>query len=219
MKKILIIDGGPRRDMNTAAMIAAFAEGVHEGGGEAKIVRLYDINYKGCRSCMKCKLKGHQSTTCQLHDGLTDTLKECSDADGLVLASPIYYGEMTGMMRSYWERLTFPWLDYAKGILIAPKKMPLVFIYTMNGSPANGEKLRHSSLRNVETITTMALSHELGREAEVVIANNTMQVKDYSRYSFAEGAAEAKREWRDQHWEEDLQKAFAAGKKMATKEI
>lgn len=215
----MIIDGGPRRDMNTAAMIAAFAEGVFDGGGEAKVVRLYDIDYKGCHSCMTCKLKGHRFTYCQFPDGIRETLRECTEANGLVLASPIYYGEMTGMMRAFWERLTFPWLDYAKGILIAPKKMPVTFIYTMNGSPANGEKVRRSSMRNVESITTMALSHEIGRDAEVVIANNTMQVKDYSRYSFAEGAAEAKREWRDSHWEEDLQKAFAAGKKMATNEI
>lgn len=215
----MIIDGGPRRNMNTAAMIAAFIEGVQEGGGEAKVVRLYDIDYKGCRSCMSCKLKGKCATCCQFQDGLTETLRECAEADGLVMASPIYFGEVTGMMRAFWERLTFPWLDYAKGILIAPKKMPVTFIYTMNGSPANGEKVRRSSMRNVESITEMALSQELGREAEVIIANNTVQVKQYPLYNFAEGTAEAKHEWRDKHWEEDLHKAFEAGKRMASKGI
>ena len=52
--KIMIIDGGPRKDMNTAAMVQAFAEGAQEGGAEVKVVRLYDIDYKGCRSCMAC---------------------------------------------------------------------------------------------------------------------------------------------------------------------
>lgn len=215
-KKIMIIDGGPRMYMNTGTMIAAFAEGVREGGGEAKIVRLYDIDYKGCRSCMTCHFKGQHSDSCRFIDGLTETLHKCVEADGLVLASPIYYGEMTGMMRAFWERLTFPWLDYSKGILLAPKKMPVVFIYTMNGSPSNGEKIRRSSMRTVEMMTGMALSHELGHEVEVVMANDTMQVTDYSRYDFTDGTAEAKKQWYDTHWEDDLRKARESGKRMAT---
>lgn len=219
MRKIMIIDGGPRRNMNTAAMVAAFAEGVYEGGGEAKVVRLYDIDYKGCRSCMKCKLKGQQVTYCQFPDGLTEILRECAEANGLVLASPIYYGEITGMMRAFWERLTFPWLNYSKGTLIAPKKTSVAFIYTMNGGPAYGEKIRHSSMHKVELTTSMALSHEIGRELEVLIANNTMQVNDYSHYNFADGTAECKQEWRNKHWKEDLRKAQEAGKRMASNEI
>ncbi|MBQ6084554.1 MAG: flavodoxin family protein [Bacteroidales bacterium] len=219
IKNIMIIDGGPRIYMNTGAMIAAFAEGVREGGGETKIVRLYDIDYKGCRSCMACHIKGKCSASCLYVDGLTETLKECVEADGLVLATPIYYGEMTGMMRAFWERLTFPWLDYSKGVLMAPKRMPVSFIYTMNGSPANGEKIRRSSMRSVEMMTDMALSHELGREVEAVMANNTCQVNDYSLYNFADGTAESKQQWHNTHWEDDLRKAREAGKRMIKTEF
>lgn len=215
-KKILIIDGGPRMYMNTGTMIASFAEGVREAGGEVKVVRLYDMDYKGCRSCMACHIKGQHSASCRFVDGLTETLKECVEADGLVLASPIYYGEMTGMMRAFWERLTFPWLDYAQGIFKAPKKMPVAFIYTMNGSPANGTKIRRSSMRAVEMMTDMIFSHELGREVNVVMANNTIQVNDYNSYDFADGIAEAKKQWHDTHWEDDLRKAREAGKRMVT---
>lgn len=214
IKNIMIIDGGPRIYMNTGAMIAAFAEGVREGGGEAKIVRLYDIDYKGCRSCMACHIKGICSASCLYVDGLTEILKECAEAEGLVLASPIYYGEMTGMMRAFWERLTFPWLDYAQGIFKAPKQMPVAFIYTMNGSPANGTKIRCSSMRKVEMMTGTALSHEIGHEVEVIMANNTIQVYDYSKYNFAEDTVETKQQWHDTHWEEDLNKAREAGKRM-----
>ena len=215
-KNIMIIDGGPRSNMNTAAMVESFIEGVHEISGKTKIVRLYDIDYKGCRSCMACHLKGQRTNSCCFQDGLTDILRECSEADGLVLASPIYYGEMTGMMRAFWERLTFPWLDYATGIFLAPKKMPVVFIYTMNGSPSNGEKIRRSSMRAVEMMTDMIFRHEIGHEVEVVMANNTIQVTDYSRYDFADGTAEAKKQWHDTHWEDDLRKAREAGKRMVT---
>lgn len=211
MKKIMIIDGGPRRNMNTAAMVEKFAEGARAGGAEVKVVRLYDIDYKGCRTCMACQLKGKRVDSCQYKDGLTDILAECAASDGLVIASPIYYGEITAMARAYWERLTFPWLSYANGSFSAPKKMPVTFIYTMNGMPENGEDVRKQTMRNVEFMTGLALGHEV----EVIQANNTTQVNNYAIFDFADGTAEAKKRWRDEHWEQDLQKAYDAGKRMA----
>ena len=109
----MIIDGGPRRNMNTAAMVEAFADGARSEGAEVKHIRLYDIDYKGCRSCMACQLKGKRVDSCRFKDGITDILAECATADGLVLASPIYFGEVTAQLRAFWERLVFPWLPLA----------------------------------------------------------------------------------------------------------
>lgn len=211
MKKIMVIDGGPRRNMNTAAMAEAFAEGARSEGAEVKYVRLYDIDYKGCRSCMACQLKDKRVPSCRFKDGLTDILAECAEADGLVMASPIYYGEVTAITRAFWERLTFPWLSYRYGTFSAPKKMPVTFIYTMNGTAENGEDVKNGTMRNVQFMTGLAL----GCEVEVLQANNTTQVNDYSRFEFADGIAEAKKAWKDAHWEEDLAKAREAGKRMA----
>lgn len=210
MKKIMIIDGGPRKNMNTAAMVEKFAEGAREAGAEVKIVRLYDIDYKGCRSCMACQLKGKRVDSCRFKDGLTDILAECAAADGLVLASPIYYGEFTAQMRAFWERLTFPWLSYSKGTLVAPKKMPVTMIYTMNATPEQAA-MTLQSMQGIQMYTGMAF----GCEVEVIQANNTTQVNNYERFDFSEGTAEAKKAWKDAHWEQDLQKAFEAGKRMA----
>ena len=213
MKKIMIIDGGPRKNMNTAAMVQAFAEGAREGGAEVKVVRLYDIDYKGCRSCMACQLKDKRVPSCRFKDGLTDILAECAEADGLVLASPIYYGEVTAMARAFWERLTFPWLSYKDFSIVAPKKMPVTMIYTMNASPEQAP----GTLQNMKGVEAV-LGMSFGNTPEVIMANNTTQVNDYSRYHFADGTAEVKKAWRDAHWEEDLQKARDAGKRMATNE-
>ena len=46
---------------------------------------------------------------------------------------------------------------------------------------------------------------------------NSYQVKNYDRYELAGFSEEAKRQWRDEHWEEDLKKAFEAGQRMAEK--
>ena len=105
MKKIMIIDGGPRRNVNTAGMLQAFAEGAKSAGKdvEVKTVRLYDLDYKGCMSCMACKIKGRVSHICKFKDALTPILEEIAQADGLVLGSPIYFGDVTGQMRTFLE--------------------------------------------------------------------------------------------------------------------
>lgn len=211
MKKIMIIDGGPRRNMNTAAMVEAFAEGARSAGAEVKHVRLYDIDYKGCRSCMACQLKGKPVDTCRFKDGITDLLAECAAADGLVLASPIYFGDITAQLRAFWERLVFPWLSYAKGEVKASKKMPVSFIYTMNASEAYAAQIRRTNLAQFEGVLAGALGHE----PEAILACNTVQVHDYSRYEFAEGTSENKQAYKAAHWEDDLAKAREAGKRMA----
>ena len=140
MKKIVIVDGGPRKNMNTAQLLQRVAEGAKSVGEgvEVKTVRLYDIDYKGCTSCMACKLKGKASNICRFRDALSPLLDEIAEADGLVLGSPIYFGEVTGKMRAFLERLAFPWLSYNDYSLTAPKRMPVVLVETMNGTPERG---------------------------------------------------------------------------------
>ena len=210
MKKIMIIDGGPRKNMNTAQMVEKFAEGAREAGAEVKIVRLYDMDYKGCRSCMVCQLKDKRVDSCRFKDGLTDILAECAAANGLVLASPIYYGEVTAQLRAFFERLTFPWLSYANGEFKAPKQMPVTMIYTMNATTEQAPTTLQG-MKNVEWV----LGTCLGCEVEVIQANQTKQVKDYSRYEFAESMAQSHDKWHEEHFAEELQRAFEAGKRMA----
>ena len=209
MKKIMIIDGGPRKNMNTAIMLEKFAEGAREAGAEVKIVRLYGIDYKGCMSCMACKIKDRASNVCKFKDALTPVLDEIAQADGLVLGSPIYFGDVTGQMRTFLERLAFPWLSYNDYSLTAPKRMPVMLIETMNGTPKRNNSQGYGSM---EPCIAAALG-----EPERLIAYNTYQVKSYDRFELAGFSEEAKRQWRDEHWEQDQQKAFEAGKSMAEK--
>jgi multimeric flavodoxin WrbA len=211
MKKIIIIDGGPRRGMNTAQMLQHFAEGAQSVSDdvEVKTVRLYDMDFKGCMSCMVCKIKGKASNICKFKDALTPVLEEIAQADGLVLGSPIYFGDVTGKMRIFLERLAFPWLSYNDYSMTAPKPMPVVLMETMNGTPDRNNSQGYGSME-------YCIARALG-EPEHLIAYNTYQVKDYSRFELAGFSEEAKRQYRDAHWQEDLQKAFDAGRRMAEK--
>lgn len=207
MKKIIIIDGGPRKNMNTAAMLAKVAEGATQAGAEAKVVRLYDLAYKGCISCLACKIKGRASNVCKFKDALTPVLEEIAQADGLVLGSPIYFGDVTGQMRTFLERLAFPWLSYNDYSMTAPKKMPVLLIETMNGSPERNNSQGYGSME-------YCIAAALG-QPEHLIAYNTYQVRNYDNFELAGFSEEAKRKWRDEYWEQDLQKAYEAGKRMA----
>ena len=211
MKKIIIIDGGPRKNFNTASMLQKFAEGAKSVCEEieVKTVRLYGLDYKGCMSCMACKIKGKASNVCKFKDALTPVLEDIAQADGLVLGSPIYFGDVTGQMRALLERLAFPWLSYNDYSMTAPKRMPVVLMETMNGTPERNNSQGYGSM---EYCITTALG-----EPERLIAYNTYQVKNYDRFELASFSEKAKRQWRDEHWEQDLQKAYDAGKQMAEK--
>ena len=153
-----------------------------------------------------------QRQACGFKDGLTDILAECAAADGLVLASPIYYGEVTAQLRAFYERLSFPWLNYRTGSFAAPKKMPVTMIYTMNASPEQYEMMKATL-----SPMPMYLGMALGCEVEIIQANCTKQVKDYSRFEFSETMAQTHDQWHEEHWSEELQNAFDAGKRMAEK--
>ncbi|MBP3765138.1 MAG: flavodoxin family protein [Bacteroidaceae bacterium] len=213
MKKIIIIDGGPRKTFNTASMLQKFAEGANAVSSEieVKTVRLYGLDYKGCMSCMACKLKGKVSNVCKFKDALTPVLQEIAEADGLVLGSPVYFGDVTGQMRTFLERLAFPWLSYNDYSLTAPKRMPVVLVETMNGLPDQNNSQGYGSME-------YCIIRALG-QPDKLYAYNTCQVRNYANYELAGFSEEAKHTYRDEHWDNDLQSAFDAGKRMAEKVI
>ena len=190
-------------------MLQKFAEGAMSVGNdiEVKTVRLYGIDYKGCMSCMACKIKGKASNVCKFKDALTPVLEEIAQADGLVLGSPIYFGDVTGQMRTFLERLAFPWLSYNDYSMTAPKKMPVVLMETMNGLPDRNNSQGYGSME-------YCIKSALG-EPERIIAYNTYQVNDYNRFELGGFSEETKRQYRDAHWQNDLQKAYDAGRRMA----
>lgn len=211
MKEIMIIDGGPRKTFNTAKMIEAFAEGVREADStvEVRHIRLYDIDYKGCVSCLACKVKSSKAKeSCAYRDGLTAILDEAAHADGLVFASPIYFGDITAQLRAFLERLLFPWLSYNDYSTHAPKRVPTAFIYTMNATEAVQPEME-AMYRKHEGMLEMFLTRP-----ERILALNTTQVKDYARYDMDAFSPEGKRQWREQHWESDLDQARDAGARM-----
>src|SRR5512137_578565 len=113
--KVYAINGSPRKNWNTAMLLEHALKGAAAKGAETELIHLYDLNFKGCTSCFACKLKGGKSYgKCAMKDGLTPLLEKLAEADAFILGSPIYFGTITGEMRSFMERLLFQYLEYTR---------------------------------------------------------------------------------------------------------
>ena len=108
--KVVCLLGSPRVRGNSEQLAEEIMIPLQEKGAEIKSYHLNKLTYKGCQACMACKTK---QDTCILKDELTEVMNEVKEAEVLILASPVYYGDVTGQMKCFIDR-TFEYLvpDY-----------------------------------------------------------------------------------------------------------
>lgn len=214
--KIVAINGSPRKKWNTATILENVLAGATEAqsGIETELVDLYTLKYTGCVSCFECKRIGGPSYgKCAVRDGLAPVLESSLHADILVIGSPIYFGDVTGMLRCYLERLCFPCFVYDKDYTsIAPRKLFPAFIYTMNAGASVMEAIHYP-----ERLAVMQgfAGRLFGHEPEILYVTDTLQFKDYSRYAATLFDAKAKEERHEKVFPEDCEKARELGAKLA----
>ncbi len=99
--KITCILGSPRTNGNSAAIAEKFCETAEKKGAEITRFSLNKMNYRGCQGCMACKLKYDK---CILKDDLDDVLESVRNSDITVLATPVYFGDVTSQMKGFIDR-------------------------------------------------------------------------------------------------------------------
>ncbi len=99
-KNILIISTSPRKKGNTNALAKSFAEGAKDAGNQVELVSLYDRTINFCRGCLACQKTGK----CVIRDDANEIVEKMYEADVLVFATPIYYYEMCGQMKTMLDR-------------------------------------------------------------------------------------------------------------------
>lgn len=210
---ILGINGSPRKKWNTFALLNEALKGAESQGASTELINLYDLNYKGCRSCFACKLKdGKSYGRCSVNDELTPLLRKIEEIDAIILASPIYLGVVTGEMHSFLERLIFPYLVYDKQrSTLYSKKIPVTFIYTM-GAPH--EVIEYFHVDKHMELNENFLSRIMG-PTESLVATDTLQFDDYSKYEASMFDEDAKKERNEKVFPYDCQKAYDVGVKIA----
>lgn len=210
--KVIAVNGSPRRRGNTATLLSHTLKGAASVGARTELVSLYDIEYRGCVSCFACKEKGGKSFgKCASQDELSPVLEAIRECDILILGSPIYFGEVTGEMRSFLERLLFPYLVYEwDAPSLFPRKIRTAWIYTMN-IPEDMVPAMH--LERVFEFNRLLMEMLLG-PCESLMSYDTLQFKDYSKYAAGMFDAEAKRKRHEEVFPKDCKKAFELGVRL-----
>ena len=113
MKNIGIIDGSPRKGGNTDVMADAVAAAVEAAGASVTRCHIRDAKINPCLGCNACK---GASYACVQKDDMPALVEALSDADGIVFASPIYFGNITGPAKTFIDRL-YCLFNPAKGML------------------------------------------------------------------------------------------------------
>lgn len=99
--KVVTLLGSPRPNGNTATLAKAFNETAEETGAEVRSFMLNKLDFKGCQACDACK-KG--SNKCVLKDDLAEVLELVEKTDILVLATPIYFAEVSAQLKTFVDR-------------------------------------------------------------------------------------------------------------------
>ena len=209
--KVIAINGSPRKNWNTDTLLKKALDGAASAGAETEMVYLYDLKFRGCVSCLACKLqKKPRPNRCVLRDDLTTVLDKVHEADAVILGSPIYFSEVTGEMRSFFERFLFQYLnydDYTKPL--SPKKR-IGLVFTMNISEPKFKDFGYNALfQRYEDW----MKHYFGH-CEMLLATDTLQAKDYSRYHLGMFDGAAKQLRHDTVFPQDCRKAYELGVRL-----
>ena len=208
-KRIIVVNAGPRKGWNTDTLLTEAARGAAEAGADVERFDLFKLErYTGCISCFGCKKeknKGH----CICRDGLSPVLDAIREADGLIIGSPNYLGQLTASFRALYERLIFQNLTYnLETPCCNQRPVPVLLIMTSNAPDTMYQDL----LQNYR----QTLDRFVG-PTEVLVSGNTLQLKDYSKtdWPWSMFDPEDKQKRHETVFPEECRKAFDMGKAMA----
>ena len=134
--KAVLVNASPRKNRNTASLLAKVRDGLADAGCETSLVHLGALDtFRPCISCLACKTpRSRCNGLCALRDPLRPVLEEILAADVLVLGSPVYVHAPTALARAFLERLLYPVLDYSSPApaSLLPRPIRSAVLFTMH---------------------------------------------------------------------------------------
>lgn len=215
MKKIYAVNGSFRKNFNTAQVLQRALDGAAAAGAETELINLGDYDFSSCRSCMMCKRsEAVGNPLCAWQDALTPVLEKLQSADGIIMGSPVYFGNASGVFRSFMERFYFPALRYSDPPSSKFKRsVKAAMIWTMN-VPENmmQEMNYYQELGRVAEFTQLILNCD---SVDTLYVCDTLQFNDYSKFDADWFDSDHKKAMREELFPQDLAKAFELGERMA----
>lgn len=117
-KKVLIISTSLRNNSNSEILAKEFAKGAEQAGHEVEFVTLKDKEIKFCKGCLACQKTG----SCVIKDDAIAITEKIKNSDVIVWATPVYYYEMSGQMKTL--------IDRANSLFTADYKFKEVYLIT-----------------------------------------------------------------------------------------
>lgn len=161
MSKVAIVFGSPRKNSNTQILVNEAIKGLDEKGIEHEIFYLNDLNIKGCQACYYCKREN--TTKCAVTDDMQRVYKAMEESDGLIVAAPIYFCEVSAQTRLFVDRL-FPYYDMHLQSAF-PQGKPISFIITQN------QPNRHLFERHIEDFKMVISMLGYERKKDLLVEN------------------------------------------------
>ena len=101
MKKIVIISSSIRNKSNSELLAQQALQGALESGNHAELITLKDKDIRFCKGCLACQ----KTMKCVIKDDVSEILEKVKSADTVVFATPIYYYELSGQLKTLLDRL------------------------------------------------------------------------------------------------------------------
>lgn len=173
--KTLIINGSPRVNGDTVGLLGILKESL---AGEYKIVNAYRCNISPCVDCRYCK----EHSGCAVKDDMQEVYSYIQECDNVVIASPVYFSELTGKTLDVCSRLqTFFSARFFRGEtpIAKEKRGAVILVRGGDGAPDKAYSTARSLLRlmNCREIYEMVCSHETDKVPAVEDAQAVEGVK------------------------------------------
>lgn len=156
--KVLMINGSPRQKGNTNVALTEIARTLESDGIESEIVWIGNKPVRGCIACGKCR---ELSGAFAFNDDICNVIgAKFSEADALIVGSPVYYGQPNGALLAVLQRAF-----YSNSIAIAGKPAAVVAVCRRGGASAVFETLNMPfQMLNMPVVTSQYWNIVYGRE-------------------------------------------------------
>ena len=101
--KVLLLNGSPNTNGNTARALEEMVKILHEEGVETEVIHVGNKEIRGCCACQSC----YKTAQCVFDDLVNEVAKKFEECDGMVVASPVYYASANGTLTAFLDRLFY----------------------------------------------------------------------------------------------------------------
>ena len=163
--KTLILNGSPRLRGDTAQLIDIITKQLD---GETRVVRAYAPGIAPCMDCRHC----WNEPVCAIDDGMQDVYRYIQECDNILIASPVYFSELTGRLLDLASRLQLFYCarTFLKTELVTrPKKGGVVLVGGGDGGMERADATARVLLRhmNCQEIYPLIFSHNTDKQPAV----------------------------------------------------